>query len=264
MSGLSDALRREFGERGFVRIPRAFSRDAADAMEQRLWKTIERRFGMRCDAPQTWMPTAISGLGRLRSDPVFEPIGSDVTRGALDALLGPGRWREPKHWGQLLVNFPDRAAAWTVPWRPWHTDYPFTAPPDRLFGLLLFSFVSDVAAGSGGTAIVAGSHRLVRRFVERQPREALTPMKRVRRRLLASEPWLRALSSPDDAGDRLERFADTAHEIDGIRVQVAQLSGEAGDVVVAHPWMLHCPAANCGRRPRMMCVARFARENPAQ
>ena len=43
-----------------------------------------------------------------------------------------------------------------------------------------------------------------------------------------------------------------------VPVRVAEISGEAGDVVVAHPWLLHCaPTPNCGDVPRLMRVQRI-------
>ncbi len=41
-------------------------------------------------------------------------------------------------------------------------------------------------------------------------------------------------------------------EIDGVRVRVAELTAEAGDVVVMQPWTLHNLSMNCASGPRCM------------
>jgi hypothetical protein len=40
-------------------------------------------------------------------------------------------------------------------------------------------------------------------------------------------------------------------------VRVTELTGEAGDVIVGHPWLVHSPATNCSDRPRFMRVQRI-------
>lgn len=230
-------------------------------MEEHLWKALEKKMGARRDDRATWSRAAVSGLRRLRTHRVFAPIGGDATRAAVDALLGAERWKEPKHWGQLLVGFPQPDAEWNVPWRTWHTDYPYSGPVGRVFALLVFSFVSDVPAQAGGTTAVAGSHRVVSDFVASQAETAdLSDMRKTRMRLLQSDPWLRDLSRQNAGPEaRLMRFMQNETEVRGTPVRVVELCGEAGDVIVAHPWLLHAPAANCGQHPRMMCVARVMR-----
>ena len=147
---------------------------------------------------------------------------------------------------------------WRVPSDVWHTDFDYQLPPGEVAGALVFAFLADVGPGAGGTVVVAGSHRLIRRYVEDQPREALEKMKmkQVRKAFLASDSWLRALSSDRDDGDREERFMAADHELGGVSVRVVELTGRAGDVVVGHPWLLHAPAPNCGTSPRFMTVQR--------
>jgi hypothetical protein len=51
--------------------------------------------------------------------------------------------------------------------------------------------------------------------------------------------------------------------VEGVPVRVAELAGEAGDVVIGHPWLLHCGAPNCGPAPRLMRVQRVRLAAPA-
>ena len=248
--------RRDFDEKGFVRIRGSFSRVDAETMENLLWAALREKHRVDRNDPATWTLSQATGLQRLRSHPAFKAIGSPRTLRAIDELLGPGRWKRPRQWGQFLLSFPVDGRQWNVPHKIWHTDFGFLGPADRPAGVLVFSFLSAVPPQSGGTGVVEGSHRLLRRFVETQPREVLEKMKRVRKAFLGSEPWLRALTSnPEDPG-RIERFMNTEHVISGIPLRVAELTGEAGDVVVGHPWLLHASTPNCGSRPKIMCVQR--------
>ena len=43
----------------------------------------------------------------------------------------------------------------------------------------------------------------------------------------------------------MRQFMLDGDEVDGVRVRVAELTGEAGDVVVMLPWTLHSLAMNC-------------------
>ena len=248
-----------FEERGWVRLPAAFAREDAADMEAAVWAFLERKFGAHRDRPETWNFGLASGLQSLKRRAVFQAIGGAATVGALDDLLGPGRWIPPRDWGQFLITFPTGNGEWTVPSRVWHTDFGYLPSGDELFGLLMFSFLSDVPAQAGGTLIVEGSHRLVTRVLGGRPSLKKIRMKQARKALLASDPWLRALSSKDDgaAGDRVERFVRQQHVIGDIPVRVAELTGQAGDVIVGHPWLLHAGSPCCTPQPRIMRVQRI-------
>ena len=165
-SMLTPEQRTEFDERGFVLIPSAFTAAEASAMEDLVWAHVEAREGVIRGDPSTWNLTMVVGLGHLKAAPAFAAIGSPVTVAALDDVLGEGRWVRPKNWGQLLVTFPTPDVEWTVPSDLWHTDFDYQLPPGEVAGALVFAFLADVGPGAGGTVVVAGSHRLIRRYVE--------------------------------------------------------------------------------------------------
>ncbi len=254
-----------FEERGYVRLPAAFAREDAADMEAAVWAFLERKFGAQRDRPETWNAGVATGLQSLKRRRVFEAIGGAATLGAFDDLLGPGRWISPRDWGQFLITFPaggggnDGNGEWTVPSRVWHTDFGFLPSGDELFGLLLFSFVSDVPSQAGGTLVVEGSHRLVKRVLGNRPSLKKIRMKQARQAILASDPWLAALSSENDgaAGDRVERFVRQQHVIGDVPVRVSELTGQAGDIVVGHPWLLHAGSPCCTPQPRIMRVQRI-------
>jgi hypothetical protein len=249
--------RAEFEEKGFVRIPGAFSREEAAAMEERVWAWLERKYALSRSDPGTWRPGQVTGMQSLKRQAVFDAIGSAATCAALDALLGPGGWKRPRDWGGFLVNFPS-AGPWNVPSRVWHTDFGFQGPLDRPFGALVFSFLSDVPPGAGGTVVVEGSHRVIRQFLAEHPRAPQSAMKNVRLALVRSHPWLTALTSEPEDPARVERLMCEGAIVAGVPVRVIELAGAAGDLVIGHNWLLHAGAPNCGSQPRIMRVQRVA------
>ncbi len=254
---LAPDQQREFEERGLVRIRGAFPTDAAMAMEDQIWNALGKRFGVSPNDPATWQLPLGLKLQGLKPHRVFHPIGSEATLGALDDLLSEG-WAKPPNWGQFLVTFPgDTTQPWTVPYRVWHTDFGYGSPPEPLFGALVFSFQSEVPPRRGATLVVAGSHRVVRNFLAKRRDMTRVKMKVARKVLLQSDPWLKALSSEEDDSDRVERFMRKKSTVGDVPVRVVELTGEPGDVVLAHPWMLHAGSPNCGNRPRFMRVQRI-------
>lgn len=247
----------EFDERGFVRLPGVFSRSEADAMEERVWTTLERKHAVRRGDPTSWQIPLASGLQSLRTHAVFEPIGGPVLHGALDELIGAGCWQMPKHWGQFLATFPVTECGANRSRAIWHTDFPYFLPDDRVIGALVFSFVGAVPAGTGGTLVIAGSHKVVGRFIGANPRLRSAKMKVARRALMSSDPWLKALRDESENWGWNGEFDAREHSIGGIPVAVTELTGEPGDVVIGHPWLVHTPSPNRGDRPRLMRVQRI-------
>ena len=55
--------------------------------------------------------------------------------------------------------------------------------------------------------------------------------------------------------DRKERFMDEAGDASGVPVQVREMLGEPGDVLLMDPHMLHSFTPNTRATPRMMLTA---------
>jgi hypothetical protein len=225
-------------------------------MEARVWSWLERRYGVRRDAPATWAVPKPTGMQGLKSQEVFAPIGGAPLRAALDALVGAGRWAEPRDWGSFLVTFPS-AEPWHVPSRVWHTDFEYRGPAAPPRGALVFAYLSDAPPAAGATLVVEGSHRVIEAFVATRASAGREKMKVTRSALLASDPWLRELAGSEPALDRSERLMRPGAVVAGVSVRVVELTAEAGDVVICHPWMLHCGAPNAGAAPRLMRVQRI-------
>jgi hypothetical protein len=259
---LTPEQKENFKEKGFVRIPGAFSKTSASAMEDQVWDELKRLNGIDRQNRETWSIIQATKLQEIKQDPVFDPIGGPAAIGAIDDLLGKDRWQYPSNWGQFLVTFPTINERWNVPSDIWHADFDYDTPADSLGGLLLTSFINRVKPRSGGTAFVEGSHRIVQQFVRKQTQQFRTNMKRVRKALINSDPWLIDLVTRDDKRDRVKHFMETESVVSGVAVKVAEMTGEPGDIIIGHPWLLHTPAPNCGDWPRMMRVQRVRCKKP--
>ena len=264
---LTPQQRDDFRERGFTRVEGALPRQLAARMEAHIWHALDARKGIRRHDPATWVEGGVRGIGDLNREPAFRPFGSPAITAILDDLLGPGQWRHPASWGQILVTFPAAQWSWDSLFQgqvevseiSWHTDYPYDTPPDQLAGVQLFCLLADLEAGGGGTLVIAGSHCVIQRFVRDQPPETLQKMKRARRALLGSDPWLRSVSKAVSQPRPDAWLAEQRAVIGGLPVAVAELTGNAGDVYFTHPWLLHAMSPNCNATPRLMCTQRIQR-----
>jgi GT2 family glycosyltransferase len=249
--GLSPEQRDRFERDGFVKVVGAFD---ATGMEERMWEFFARRGVDRHDRA-TWPLGDARHLQKLLREAVFMPIGGRRTSTAIDDLLGPGRWLRPEHWGELLVTFPERPGRrWTIP-TLWHTDAAYTEPLHPLSGVMVFTFLNRVGHRGGGTLVLAGSHRLIARFVSGRPGVQQEKAAVIRRSFYASHPWLTALVEDTDAHGRYERFSQEI-DIDGIGIRLVELTGDPGDIVITHPLIAHSFSLNCGSEPRFMRIIR--------
>ena len=253
---LSAAQVDEFSRRGCLWLRGAIGRNQVRSMADFIWDRLGELHGIDRGDPATWTcPAPWAGLNRFKRDPVFAPIASPALVEAIDTLLGAGCWRLPHYWGGFLVKFPDSGGE---PWRlaageQWHVDSDFTYEPRPLFAVRVFTLFSPLEPRGGATLAVAGSHRLVERWVERlTPAERESPFPAMRDRFNASDPWLARLTGEDDPdpGGRVSYFLGCDREIDGAPVSVEEMCGAPGDIFLMHPWLLHAASRNVSGRPR--------------
>ncbi len=64
------------------------------------------------------------------------------------------------------------------------------------------------------------------------------------RGLLRKQPYVRDLHTLGSDGERIERFMRSVEDVSGIQLQVVEATGDAGDVILVHPLMMHVAAAN--------------------
>lgn len=254
MTILSTAQRTAFDDDGYVVVRGAFASEDASAMQDEWWAELAEMHGILRDDRSTWRPV-LGDLKRPKLSALEGRILTPRVQGAIDDLLGAGAWKPPGDWGRALVTFP-QSGPWDVPTGLWHWDTVAEWHHDALKALFVVSFVGAVAPRSGGTLILAGSPRLLRRHAAE-----LTPAQRLadhatRRELFSrSRPWLKALTGKAPSPpDRIAAFMTEGAEIDGIPLRVVELTGEPGDMVLCHPAIVHSVAPNCGSQPRFMRI----------
>jgi hypothetical protein len=226
---LSDDQIQQFIQDGFVRVDRAFPRELADESRTILWRDTG------CDPhnPATWTKPVIRLSGY--SDPLFlKAERTPVLHAAFDQIAGRGRWRlGPDFGGMFVVRFPH-------PDDPgddgWHIDTSF--PPDggdpnersdfsawranvrsRGRTLLMLFLFSDVGPHDAPTRIRVGSHIDMARY----------------------------LATAGEAGLSLK---DMMLDQMGAGQLEARATGEAGDVYLCHPFLVHAAQRHQGTAPR--------------
>ena len=227
----------------------AFDAEAARAMRDSIWKALED-VGMHRDRPATWTVERPPNLQHLKADPVFQKVGSSTLLSAIEPILEGLPYEQPRDWGAFFLAFPGKTP-WHIPTSGWHIDAHYFSPLLPTRGVKTFALLGDIAPRGGGTLMVSGSHRLVHRWFQENP-----PPRGARgaqlRRLLQMQPYVRDLHSARDVEKRIERFLRRVEDVDGIPLQVVEAAGDAGDVILVHPLVMHVAAPNNAVEPRFM------------
>jgi uncharacterized protein (DUF433 family) len=199
---------------GFVIVRRAFSPEIAARGRDFIWtRILSWNDCTTSDQPMVYLQQSFS------ADPFDQVMNIRLAR-AFDELLGKDRWtfnRSFGWWPVLLPGFPGPGG--------WHVDRTFFRHhlTSREQGLVTLFLFSDMGAGDGGTPIVRGSHHAVARL----------------------------LAQAEPAGLSLEELKAKLPEVD--LAEVVELTGEAGDVALFHPFAIHGFGPNRGSRIRFAC-----------
>ncbi|HEY1125501.1 MAG TPA: phytanoyl-CoA dioxygenase family protein [Sphingobium sp.] len=238
-----------FRENGWMRVQHAFDDEAGAAMRDAVWAVLAQA-GIARDRPDSWTVERPAHLQRLKADPAFLAVGSETLLAAIDAVLEGRAYEPPKDWGGFFLAFPT-ATPWAIPTAGWHIDANYLSPLWPAGGVKTFTLLDDVEPRGGGTLMVSGSHRLVHRWFRENPPPAGTRSGEMRK-LLQAHPYVGGLHEAGDPDARIARFMARAEEHDGIPLQVVETVGAAGDVILAHPLLLHVAAPNNAAKPRFL------------
>jgi hypothetical protein len=213
----------QFQRDGYVVIKAAFSRDAAKACEKAVLEILEKEQGVDLKAP-----VKPRFLVERRANPVFDKMVTPRLTKALDRLLGKDGW-DRQHFtshGDFFVTFPGFFKDQRNPLRlvgRWHVDLGFRAVEahdltDRNCAFVPAFFLTESKKDGACTLVASGSHRVVARLLGsvRQP---------IRRQEMVAfcESYVSRRAGKDS---------------------IVQLVGDAGDVVVMHPLLMHAASAN--------------------
>lgn len=246
VQGLTVDQRETLDRDGIVRLSGAVPRADAAAMADAIWRWLATLHGFDRERRETWTKERPAQLGPLAKSGAFRAMASPRVRSVIDDLLGRGAWQEPAYWGIALACFPTPEARWDVPHASWHLDAPATAPPPPV--ARVFVLLDQLEPAGGGTVYVSGSHRLAERLVRKGGALASAEVKSL---LARRSPWLADLMSGGGGGDRIARFMEEGVGVDDVPLRVGEMTGEAGDVYLMHPLMLHTGAPNVRERPRL-------------
>ena len=245
---VNDRSLEHFRIHGWMRVA-AFNAKEAERMRDAIWQALAA-VGIHRDRQDTWTVERPAHLQRLKNDAVFRKVGSDALRKVIDAIFEGRRYDLPKNWGAFFVAFPS-AHEWNVPCQGWHIDANYTSSLWPTCGVKTFALLGDVVPRGGGTQILNGSHRLVHRWFQAHPPPAGAKSSDMRQ-LLQSHPYIGDLHRAGEPEKRVARFIHRAEEVDGIPLQVIEMTGAAGDVFVLHPLVLHVAAPNKATEPRFL------------
>ena len=251
MAHLDESALEHFRTQGWIRIRGAFHAEDAAAMCDVIWSALAK-VGIRRSDSSTWTETRPKQLQYLKDDPAFRAIGSAHTIAAINEVLEGQPWQRPRDWGAFFLQFPT-GREWDLPTSGWHLDGDYTGQLSPPCGVKVHAILTDVGPRCGGTNVLSGSHRLVRKWFRENP-----PAPKARgaqfRKSLERHPYLRDLCTAGDPAARIARFHDRVEEVDGIPLQVVENTASAGDVILMHSLLLHAaaPAAHLGTQPRFL------------
>jgi hypothetical protein len=213
---------RQFIELGYVVVREVFTRELAERLIPMVWAELE----IDPNDSSTWSSPLVM-LKKVLERPPFPEIHTARYLGAVDDLCGEGRWHATTgvgHWPILLPGFAN--PPWRAPEDGWHVDIKLDQPriESAELGLLNIELFTDIEPGGGGTAIRVGSHSYVARVLAET--KGLTA---------EAELYLRIVNGTDHLAE-------------------VEITGQAGDLLLMHPFTVHVTSPNTSDRARIAAV----------
>jgi len=212
---------------GYVAIRGAVPHEVAEACQEVIWSELRQR-GVLRDDPSTWTAPVVR-IPCPEGGPFTEAGTGLRLQDACDQLIGPGRWwRRAGVGGTIPVRFPSEADPGDA---GWHIESSYESGGrgrvnvgSRARGLLALYLLTDVDAESAPTRLRPGSHLDVPPILAPAGRRGLD--------------WSEAAPRAAQA---------SAHR------PTALATGQAGDVYLCHPFLVHAASwPHRGRFPRMI------------
>lgn len=212
---------------GFIPVRGAVPTDVLHACRAEIWAEL-REQGILPDDPGTWREPVVR-INCPDSESFAAAGTQPVLWEAYDQLIGEGRWlRRRGVGGTIPVRFPSQADPGDAGWHiegsfdvggQWWVNY-----RSRARGLLALFLLSDIDADSAPTRVRPGSHLDAARVLRPAGADGMSFMR-------AAE-----LIAPASAGR-----------------PTAQVTGEAGDVFLCHPFLVHAASwPHTGNQPRII------------
>ncbi|MQY18023.1 phytanoyl-CoA dioxygenase family protein [Nocardia macrotermitis] len=210
---------------GFVRVDQVFSGEIAEAGREILWRAT----GYDPDDRSTWVEPVVR-LGDFPQEPFRVAVNARALHEAFDQLIGPEQWVPRNSLGGWPIRFPSLTPSGDD---GWHVDASFGDDPNdymtwrlnlrtRGRALLMLFLFSDVDFDDAPTRIRVGSHL------------RLPPV----------------LAPHGERGLRMREMLDVYAATDDLPQALA--TGQAGDVYLCHPFLVHAAQPNLTGRPKFM------------
>lgn len=127
-------------------------------------------------------------------------------------------------------------------------------------------FCDSVKAKDGATQMIKGSVRQVCRLVELPDMKTPLKHKDAMKRLAKEDEtsWVKDLITQDKGtpAEREQRFMHEGAAVEGIHMQVVELTGEPGDIVLFDPRILHTYSSKTTLNPRSVIRMDMCRTIP--
>ena len=217
---LNNTQHEHFLNHGYVVVPNAIPAERVEQWQNLAWQ----RLNYNREDSSTWLKE------RVHLSPSRAVNLEDFAPRAFDAIGevcgGSERLQQPLFWADVFVcNLAEGATrAWEPPSAQsegWHKDGYFFRhyldSPEQ--GLLVIAAWTDVVHQGGGTFIAPDSVSVVARYLAKHPEGV--------------------------AADRFGELISQCSEFE-------EITANAGDIVILHPFMLHAVSQNTLRRPRFI------------
>lgn len=239
---ISEPQRDEFVEKGLIRLPGFIPGRLTRPLQEAIASELSR-LGLRVGGKYH--------SSKLQAMPVFQQttyLSGQVNVGReLEKLFTPELFKlmselaqsrlEAAHpFPQLLMSLPHKEE-WSLQNLNWHLDYK-NSRMDILPGIQVFILIDEVRPHGGATLALTGSHRL--------------------HRILPGQNAHHMVRQNREFTNHPEKFLEP-REIEGVPVQIVEMSGDAGDVFLMDLRVLHTPSLNAQTRARVMMEATVSR-----
>ena len=218
---LEDTDRAHFEERGYLRVPGAFTPTEAEAMRDVVWRALERQ-GFRRDDPTTWVNESPSNLQSLKGDDVFKALRAQELEGISAMSSARAADGSSRPTGRVLLAVPDAPSVE----RPVEGVAPrprLCRPASPVDGLKVHSMFGDVAPGRRDD----DRRRLTSRGgtpLRRPSAPAGSKGRPAAQAAHAQQRLSRELGTDGEPGPRIARFFERDEDVCGIPLRAVELT----------------------------------------
>lgn len=234
---LQEFVRVNLVREGFAHLKQGMSLQVTESIAANVWNYLES-VDLYRDRKETWpngRPVRGPLFRAIRDYEGLNPLFPNTFEEGMASLIGS----ELRVIQELILymTFPTAnrdLAKWRVPWAGWHNDFTGDGT-GRTPGYLAFVLLTDTETCGGSPVFLAGSHRLSEVIA---PQHASAIMKQLSKKsTLLERLWDRREGAPGaSVGERCT--------VDGVELEVLEMTGKAGDVFLLNGLLLHAPTEN--------------------